>query len=86
MRRSRARNDETNWRLRDNVTWYTDQAKAVPGLAKDIASAPRAWFGAVKEMVDDMRSDGQRSGDHPDRPSINGDEAAQPPARPGGAL
>jgi hypothetical protein len=67
MRRSRSGDDETNWRLRDNVTWYTDQAKAVPRLAKDMASAPRAWFGAVKEMVDDMRSDGQGSGDHPDR-------------------
>ncbi len=62
MPRRRPSNEETNWRLRDNATWYTDQAKAVPRVAKDLASAPRAWFGAVKEMVDDMRS----SGDQPD--------------------
>jgi hypothetical protein len=67
MSRRRSSNDETNWKLRDNVSWYTDQAKAVPGVAKDLASAPRAWFGAVKEMVDDMRSDGQRpAGDRGD--------------------
>ena len=41
----RSGNDETNWRLRDNVSWYTDQAKAVPHVAKDLAAAPRAWFG-----------------------------------------
>lgn len=66
MRRNRPRTDDTNWRLRDNATWYTDQAKAVPRLAKEAASAPRAWFGAVKEMVDDMRGDGQ-SGARSDR-------------------
>ena len=62
MPRRRPSNDETNWRLRDNVTWYTDQAKAAPGAAKEVASAPRQWFRAVKEMVDDMRShdDGAR--------------------------
>lgn len=63
MPRRRPSNDETNWKLRDNVTWYTDQAKAVPQVAKDLASAPRAWFGAFKEMVDDMRGDRDRSGD-----------------------
>ena len=67
MRRRRSGDDETNWRLRDNVTWYTDQAKAVPRMAKDIASAPRTWLGAVKEMVDDMRSDEPGSRDHSDR-------------------
>jgi hypothetical protein len=55
MPRRRPSNDETNWKLRDNVSFYTDQAKAVPGAAKEVASMPRAWFGAVKEMVDDMR-------------------------------
>ena len=55
MPRRRPSNDETNWKLRDNATYYTDQAKAVPGAAKEIASMPRAWFGAVKEMVDEMR-------------------------------
>ena len=59
MPRWRPSNDETNWSLRDNVTYYTDQAKAVPGAAKELASMPREWFGAVKEMVDDMRGDGQ---------------------------
>ena len=62
MPRRRPSNDETNWRLRDNVTWYTDQAKAVPEVAKGLVAVPREWFGAVKEMVDDMRShdDGPR--------------------------
>ena len=64
MSRRRPSNDETNWRLRDNVTWYTDQAKAVTEVAKGLASMPREWFGAVKEMVDDMR--GQDRG--PDDP------------------
>jgi len=64
MSRRRPSNDETNWRLRDNVTWYTDQAKAAPEVAKGLASMPREWFGAVKEMVDDMR--GQDRG--PDDP------------------
>jgi hypothetical protein len=30
---------------------------AVPGLVKDLASTPRSCFGAVKDMVDDLRSD-----------------------------
>jgi len=63
MSRRRPSNDETNWRLRDNVTWYTDQAKAVPEVAKGLASVPRTWFGAVKEMVDDMRDHDRKSDD-----------------------
>ena len=58
-RSRRPSNDETNWSLRDNVTWYSDQAKAAPKAAKELASVPRTWFGAVKEMVDDMRSSDQ---------------------------
>jgi hypothetical protein len=68
MPRRRSTNDETNWRLRDNVTWYTDQAKAVPQAAKGLVSLPGTWFGAVKEMADDMRSDGRPTGeDHRDQ-------------------
>ena len=67
MPRKRPRNDESHWRLRDNVTWYTEQAKAVPELVKGVASAPRAWFGAVSEMVGDMRRDDHGAGDPPGR-------------------
>jgi hypothetical protein len=56
MPRRRSGDEETNWRFRDNFTWYSDQVKAVPEVAKGLASLPREWFGAVKEMADDMRS------------------------------
>jgi hypothetical protein len=82
MRRNRSGDDETNWRLRDNVTWYADQAKAVPHVAKDIASIPREWFGAVKEMVDEMRSDGQGAGEHPDRAEDRSDPKGPTAPRP----
>ncbi len=62
-RRDRPRTDDTNWRLRDNVTWYTDQAKAVPGLARELVSAPREWVRELRAIGRDMRDDENRPPD-----------------------
>jgi hypothetical protein len=51
LRRDRPRTDDTNWRLRDNVTWVTEQAKA----AREAAGAVRR---APGEMLRDLRGDG----------------------------
>jgi hypothetical protein len=67
MPSKRPHNDESHWRLRDNFTWYTEQAKAAPVLVKSLVSVPRVWFGAVKEMVEDMRGDARGAGDASDR-------------------
>jgi hypothetical protein len=50
-RRDRPRTDDTNWRLRDNVTWVTEQAKA----AREVAGAVRR---APGEMLRDLRGAG----------------------------
>lgn len=54
-RRRRGQDDETNWSLRDNVSWYTDQAKAAPGAAKALLSIPLGLGRGIREMAADMR-------------------------------
>ena len=59
-RRDRPRTDDTNWSPRDDVEWYTDQAKAAPGAAKELFSMPRAWVREVRGMFREMRDDGSQ--------------------------
>jgi hypothetical protein len=56
-RRDRPRTDDTNWSPRDDVEWYTEQAKAAVGAAGALARMPRAWVREVRGMVRDMRDD-----------------------------
>jgi hypothetical protein len=59
-RRDRPRTDDTNWGPRDDVQWYSEQAKAAVGAAGALARMPRAWVTEVRAMVRDMRDDGTR--------------------------
>jgi hypothetical protein len=67
-RRDRPRTDDTNWSVRDNVEWYTEQAKSAVGAAGEVARMPRAWIGGVREMVRDMRESESRPSDDENRP------------------
>jgi hypothetical protein len=49
--------ENTNWSLRDNVSYYGDQAKAAPAAAREVAKLPRTWMAGIREMVADMRDD-----------------------------
>jgi hypothetical protein len=57
-RRDRPRTDDTNWTVRDDVQWYTEQAKAAPGAAKELLSIPRTFVREARAMVREMRDDG----------------------------
>ena len=48
--------ENSNWTLRDNVTYYGDQAKAAPGAARELLKVPRAITGGVRDMIADMRA------------------------------
>ena len=67
-RRDRPRTDDTNWSLRDNVTYYTDQAKAAAGATREILSVPRTVGREARAMIREMRSGGGKD-----------DEAGPPP-------
>jgi hypothetical protein len=56
-RRKRPRTDDTNWGPRDDVRWYTDQAKGAVGAAGEIARMPRTWMREVRGMFREMRDD-----------------------------
>jgi hypothetical protein len=55
-RRARRGQDEnTNWRLRDNVTHVTDQARAAPGALRELLSVPGSIGKGIRQMIGDMR-------------------------------
>jgi hypothetical protein len=62
-RRDRPRTDDTNWSPRDDARWYAEQAKAAPGVVREIARMPRAWVREVRGMVREMRDDENRPPD-----------------------
>jgi hypothetical protein len=67
MARGGGRDENTNWRLRDNYTYYWDQVKAAPGAAREVLKIPGAWASGVREMVAEMRDDpGRQPAEHPE--------------------
>ena len=43
--------------------WYFEQAKAAPGVVRELARTPRAWDREVRGMVREMRDDENRPPD-----------------------
>jgi hypothetical protein len=54
-RRDRPRTDDTNWSPRDDVQWYSEQAKGAVGAAGELIRMPRTWAREVRTMVREMR-------------------------------
>jgi hypothetical protein len=63
--------ENSNWSLRDNVSYYADQAKAAPGAAKELLKTPGTIATGLREMVTDMKSS--------DVPTLPPDDPARAP-------
>lgn len=55
-RRDRPRTDDSNWGLRDEYSWYAEQAKAAPGAVRALLGVPGTLARGARDMVRDMRS------------------------------
>ncbi|MCU0270207.1 MAG: hypothetical protein MUF83_16380 [Acidimicrobiales bacterium] len=52
-RRLRPRTDDTNWGLRDDAAWHTEQARALPGAFGHLLSIPGAIVREARSMFSD---------------------------------
>ena len=71
--------ENSNWSLRDNISYYADQVKAAPGAAREVMKVPGTWAADLREMVADMKDGGTPPplpADDPAREPIEGVDLA----------